>query len=211
MEEYYSGMFRYLTLPVYEYAYLHEHTHFLANVAIQHTYRRYISGEQKQYDCSICSSPNPNKKVLCHTRAYVGRSTNTSTSTNPEASRQIGVTSLAPSTLQSIFNQHWSFQPTQHLRNVLVMLYHSHNKRHVWNEHSIPMWNIHIYIYIYNIGIPKHEKRVTTSKFRYETFYYLWDKGFGIKKRDAQSFYDDFFICPPPISRVARSAQIRLA
>ena len=34
--------------------------------------------------------------------------------------------------------------------------------------------------------------------FRYETFYYLWVKGFNTRKRDAQSFYDDFSICPPP-------------
>ena len=42
--------------------------------------------------------------------------------------------------------------------------------------------------YIYrereSIGIPKHEKHVTTSKFMYKTFYYLWVKGFDIRKRD---------------------------
>ena len=72
-------------------------------------------------------------------------------------------------------------------------MYHSHNKRHVWNGPSIPPWNIHIYY----IGIPKHEKHVTTSYFRYESFYYLWVKGFDIRKRDAHSFYDVFSICLP--------------
>ena len=43
------------------------------------------------------------------------------------------------------------------------------------------------------------EKRKTRNDFlvRYETFYYLWVKGFDIRKRDAKSFYDDFSICPP--------------
>ena len=54
-------------------------------------------------------------------------------------------------------------------------------------------YNVHIYI-TQNIGISKFEKHVTTSQFRYETFYYLWVKGFDIK-REAQSFYSDFFIC----------------
>ena len=52
--------------------------------------------------------------------------------------------------------------------------------------------NVHKYI-IQNIGISKFEKHVTTSQFRYETFYYLWVKGFDIK-REAQSFYSGFFI-----------------
>ena len=46
--------------------------------------------------------------------------------------------------------------------------------------------------------ISKFEKHVTTSQFRYETFYYLWVKGFDIRKRDTHSFYSGFFICPPP-------------
>ena len=49
-----------------------------------------------------------------------------------------------------------------------------------------------------NIGISKFEKHITISQCRYETFYYLWVKGFGIRKRDTHSFYSGFFICPPP-------------
>ena len=46
--------------------------------------------------------------------------------------------------------------------------------------------------------ITKFEKYLTTSQFSYETFYYLWVKGFDIRKRDTHSFYSGFFICPPP-------------
>ena len=63
------------------------------------------------------------------------------------------------------------------------------------------VWNWHImFIYIYNIEhrISKHEKHLTTSQFKYETFYYLWVKGFDIRKRDTHSFYSGLFICSPP-------------
>ena len=43
--------------------------------------------------------------------------------------------------------------------HVYTYMYNSNNKRHVWNGHSIPMWNIHIYI-TSNIGISKHEKHL---------------------------------------------------
>ena len=45
-------------------------------------------------------------------------------------------------------------------------------------------------------------KTLTTSQFRYETFYYLWVKRvFNMRKREAQSFYDDFSICTPPTTK----------
>ena len=73
------------------------------------------------------------------------------------------------------------------------MVYHSHI-----HEYGYAKWtyNVHIYIYIYitqNIG-----KHVTTSRFRYETFYYLWVKGFDIRKRDTHSVYSVFSSAPPP-------------
>ena len=42
------------------------------------------------------------------------------------------------------------------------------------------MWNVHIMFitYIDNIGISRYEKHLTSSLFRYETFYYLWIKRF---------------------------------
>ena len=52
--------------------------------------------------------------------------------------------------------------------------------------------SLHIYI---EHRVSKFEKHVTTSLFWHETFYYLWVKGFDIR-REAQSFYSDFFICP---------------
>ena len=44
--------------------------------------------------------------------------------------------------------------------------------------------SLHIYI---EHRISKLEKRVTTSLFRYETFYYLWVKGFDERKRHSLS------------------------
>ena len=65
--------------------------------------------------------------------------------------------------------------------------------------------SLHIYIYHIehrNLEIRKH---VTTSLFRYETFfYYFWVKGFNIR-RETQSFYAGFFICP--LSRAAPMAR----
>ena len=50
------------------------------------------------------------------------------------------------------------------------------------NVHNVH--NAHIYIYIYNIGIPKHKKLLRLSLFRYETFYYLWVKRFFDIRRE---------------------------
>ena len=55
--------------------------------------------------------------------------------------------------------------------------------------------SLHIYIEHRNL---KTRKTLTTSQFRYETFYYLWVKGFDVRMRDTHSFYSGFFICPPP-------------
>ena len=59
--------------------------------------------------------------------------------------------------------------------------------------------------YIYkehrNLEIRKH---ITTSLFRYETFYYLWVKGFDIR-RETQSLYAVFIIWP--LSRAAPIAR----
>ena len=52
-----------------------------------------------------------------------------------------------------------------------------------------------------NLEIRKH---VTTSLFRYETFYYFWLKSFDIR-RETQSFYAGFFIWP--LSRAAPMAR----
>ena len=58
---------------------------------------------------------------------------------------------------------------------------------------------IDVYKYItQNIRISKHEKHLTTSQFRYETFYYVLSlKVLPHKGREAQSFYSGFFICTP--------------
>ena len=61
---------------------------------------------------------------------------------------------------------------------------------YVWNTHRMSITYIH----------KEHRnletwKTLTTSQFRYETFYYLWVKGFDIR-REAQSFYAGFSICP---------------
>ena len=59
---------------------------------------------------------------------------------------------------------------------------------------------IYIYIYIEHRNL-ETRKTLTTSQFRYETFYYPLNlKVFRHKEREAQSFYSGFFICPPPIS-----------
>ena len=57
------------------------------------------------------------------------------------------------------------------------------------------------YIEHWNLEIRKH---ITTSLFKYETFYYLWVKGLDMR-RETQSFYTVFFIWPriraAPIAR----------
>ena len=80
--------------------------------------------------------------------------------------------------------------------HLLLLVYHSHI-----HEYAKCSWDVH-YTYTYKIGISKFEKHVTTSQFRYETFYYLWVKGFDVRKRDTHSFSSGFFICPSP-TRVA--------
>ena len=60
---------------------------------------------------------------------------------------------------------------------------------HTWIRE---MWNR---MFITHREIPKHEK-LTTSKFRDETFYYLWVKRFFDIRSEIQCFYADFSICP---------------
>ena len=43
---------------------------------------------------------------------------------------------------------------------------------------------------------PETRKTLTTSQYRYKTFYYLWVKRFFNIRREAQSFYAGFSICP---------------
>ena len=78
-------------------------------------------------------------------------------------------------------------------------MYHSHI-----HEYAKCTWDVH---YIYNIEhrISKFEKHVTTSQFRYEPFYYLWVERFFDIRREAQSFYFGFFICP---TRVAPATKV---
>ena len=64
--------------------------------------------------------------------------------------------------------------------------------------------------HIDNIGIPKHEKHLRLLSSGTKLFITFELKGFDIRKRDAQSFYGDFSICPT-ITCGARNAQIRLA
>ena len=47
---------------------------------------------------------------------------------------------------------------------------------------------------------PETRKTLSTSYFRYETFYYLWVKRFFDIRREAQSFYAGFSIWPRPIT-----------
>ena len=54
--------------------------------------------------------------------------------------------------------------------------------------------------YIHRTSESRNTKTLTTSWFRYETFYYLWVKGFDIRKRDTHSFYSGFSICLPPLT-----------
>ena len=53
------------------------------------------------------------------------------------------------------------------------------------------------------VRFTRHVGLTLSHRFIFITFEY---KGFDIRKRDAQSFYDDFSICPPP-SRAAPVAQ----
>ena len=92
-------------------------------------------------------------------------------------------------------------------RSIDLPMYHNHNKRHVWNGHSIPMWNIHIY----NIERRNLETRktLTTSLFRYETFYYLWvERFFDIRKEIHTLFYSGCFICTPHLVRHLPKASV---
>ena len=71
----------------------------------------------------------------------------------------------------------------------------------MWNVHIHPgMQNIHNVhnAHIDNIGILKHKKtRLLSSGTKF--FITFWVKRlFDIRKKEAQSFYDDFSICPPP-------------
>ena len=52
-------------------------------------------------------------------------------------------------------------------------------------------------IYIYNIGISKHEKHNFSVQLR-NFLLPLSLKVFQHKEREAQSFYSGFFICLPP-------------
>ena len=56
-------------------------------------------------------------------------------------------------------------------------------------------------MFIYNIGIPKHKNTYDFFVQIRNFFYYLWVKKFFDIRREAQSFYADFSICPH--SRVA--------
>ena len=81
----------------------------------------------------------------------------------------------------------------------------------MWNRHNVHKMFINIYIEYRNL-----ETRKTRNWFRYETFYYLWVKGFstwGERERDT------VFLCwlllhrqlSTQLTRGARCAQIRLA
>ena len=67
-----------------------------------------------------------------------------------------------------------------------------------------------IYIYIYIYWLSKYYYTIPMIQI-WETFYYLWVKGFDVRKRDAQSFYDDFSICTPntctPVARPPRASE----
>ena len=65
--------------------------------------------------------------------------------------------------------------------------------------------SLHIYI---EHWILKFEKHLTTSKFRYEPFYYLWVQRLFNIRREAQSFYSGFFIYPPAPTRVAHATKV---
>ena len=61
------------------------------------------------------------------------------------------------------------------------------------------MRNVHrmFITYIHRTQESRNTKTLTTSLFRYETFYYLWVKRFFDIRREVQSFYAGFSICPP--------------
>ena len=63
-------------------------------------------------------------------------------------------------------------------------------------------------MFIYNIGIPKHKKKhLRPLSSGTKLFFYLCVKRFFGIRREEQSFYADFSICPPP-SRAAPVAHI---
>ena len=81
-----------------------------------------------------------------------------------------------------------------------VVMYHSHEKCYVWNGHSIPMWNIHIY----NIEHRNLETRKTLTTFFGQVRNFLLPfilKVLRHKERDTHSFYSGFFICTPHLVR----------
>ena len=88
--------------------------------------------------------------------------------------------------------------------NMFMLHSHIHEYGHVrngWNGHRMLITIEHR-----NLGIRKH---VTTSCSGTKPFYYLWIKGFGVRRRDT-IFYAVLFIWPP--SRAApHRAQVRLA
>ena len=57
--------------------------------------------------------------------------------------------------------------------------------------------------HIDNIGIPKHKKHLRFLSSGTKLFYNLWVKRFFDIRREAQSFYADFSIWPPPPLRAA--------
>ena len=77
-----------------------------------------------------------------------------------------------------------------------------HSQIRIWICETYIEYSEHIYIEHRN---PETRKHLTISSFRYETFYYLWVKGFDIRKRDTHSFYSGLSICPP--SRAAPVAR----
>ena len=73
-----------------------------------------------------------------------------------------------------------------------------HIQMQVYHTHDTDMGNVHrmFITHIYNIGIPKHEKHLRLLSSGTNLFYYLWVKRFFDIKREAQSFYAGFSICP---------------
>ena len=53
-------------------------------------------------------------------------------------------------------------------------------------------------MFIYNIGIPKHNKHLRLLSLDTKLFYYLWVKRFFDIRREIQSFYAGFSIYPKP-------------
>ena len=81
----------------------------------------------------------------------------------------------------------WRFEKQEVRSNVTLP------DMNTWNVHR--MFITHTYITYRN---PETRKTPTTSQFRYETFYYLCVKRFFNIRREIQSFYADFSICPKP-------------